>query len=99
MCSTRISRLPLDPILSAHTHLVSGHTHEGLADAIVLAMDETLGPDAPELDRINAAGAPTWPAMPESEALILWLRSHFPSRAGEILELARQYVEEGEFAA
>lgn len=88
----------LDPILSAHTHLVSGHPHQGLTAAIERAIAEVLGPDALEPNSIKAVGSPAWPAMPEDEALILWLRSQFPSRAGEILDLARQYVEEREFA-
>jgi hypothetical protein len=57
-------------------------------------MDEVLGPRAERLrPLIKANYRPAWAAIPQAEALVLWLRNNLPDFADEILDRARHYYQ------
>jgi len=82
----------IDGLLCAHTHLLPGGTEADMESAVNRAMDEVLGPRAERLrPLIKANYRPSWAAIPQAEALVLWLRNNLPDYAHEILDRARQY--------
>ena len=84
----------LDPLLCAHTHLLPAARNRDLVSAIDRAMDEVLGGNAQGLRAlIKANYRPSWAAIPEAEAAILWLRQNLPSCAEEIIARAHQYFQ------
>jgi hypothetical protein len=57
-------------------------------------MEEILGPGAGNLKLlIKANFRPSWAVMPMGESMALWLRSHLPDRADQLLERARQHYQ------
>jgi len=90
----------LEPLLCAHTEVISAHPNGNLKTALDRAIEEVLGAEAPEVRALlNADQHPGWPAMAEAEAFILNLRSRIPSRADEILARARRYEHTPEIAS
>jgi hypothetical protein len=82
----------VDALLRDHTHLISSADSEALESAIDRAMDERLGERAEEIRlRAKAERRTCWAELPDGEATILWLRSHLPDEAENIVRLARQY--------
>lgn len=71
----------LQPLIDAHTHLVSSGPAFG--SALTRAITTLLGPS------LDAVGGSI--PMPRAEALALWLRKAHPERAAEVLASARQY--------
>ncbi len=83
----------LDALLCSHTHLVPANSGN-LELAINRAMEEILGPGAGNLKLlIKANFRPSWAVMPMGESMALWLRSHLPDRADQLLERARQHYQ------
>jgi hypothetical protein len=84
----------LDPVLCAHTHLVSAGRNRDLDRAVGRAMDEVLGPNVQGLRAlIDAIYRPAWASMPDAETAILWLRNNLPEYAEDILMLAKHYYQ------
>jgi hypothetical protein len=82
----------LDALLCAHTHLLP--VDSALETAVNRAMDEVLGARVDGLRRlIQANYRPSWAAIPQAEALVLWLRNNLPGSADQIVELAQQYYQ------
>jgi hypothetical protein len=82
----------VDALLCTHTHLLP--LDGALEGALNRAMDEVLGSRVDGLRRlIQANHRPSWGAVPEAEALVLWLRNNLPGSADEILTRARQYYQ------
>jgi hypothetical protein len=80
----------IDALLCAHTHLVPTASNGGLKSAVRRAVDSVLGPDARE-SRPMRENKSCWPAVPEGEATLLWIRKNLPDRADEILARAREF--------
>jgi hypothetical protein len=84
----------VDALLCDHTRLIPTCEQDKLAGAISFAIDEVLGPEAPDLKPlIKANYRPAWAALPEAEGIILWLRNNLPRQADEILSLARHHYD------
>lgn len=82
----------VDPLLCAHTHVISNGDSARLEVAIDHAMREVL--DAAERGHAAAArGRRDWAMLPPAESAILWLRRNAPDRAGVVVARARQYFE------
>jgi hypothetical protein len=82
----------LDALLCAHTHLLP--VDSALETALNRAMDEVLGARVDGLRRlIQANYRPSWAAIPQAEALVLWLRNNLPGSADRIVDLAQQYYQ------
>jgi hypothetical protein len=82
----------LDPLLCAHTHLLSSGEDGHLESAINRSMDEVLGHRADGLRLLMKANyRPSWAVMPRGEAIIMWLRNNLPDHAEEIVAQAKQY--------
>jgi hypothetical protein len=80
----------LDGVLCAHTHLVSASASGDLDNAVNGAIDQVLGSRAQGLKLlIKANFRPSWAAIPQAEATVLWLRNNLPDYADEILARAR----------
>lgn len=81
----------VDALLATHTHLLPAGD-AALQRAVDRAMDEVLGPRANGVRELSDRHEhPAWPALPSSEAVILWLRANLPSYADEIVARARRY--------
>jgi hypothetical protein len=83
----------LDGVLCTHSTVVSSGNDVVLHQAISDAMAHTLGVDetAQILAHIVGGTPGKWGETPRGETMILQLRKHLPSRAGDILALARNY--------
>lgn len=82
----------VDPLLAEHSHVLSAEGTDAVS-TIELAMKTALGADAVEqLEWFRSTGRPAWPMLPETEALILWLRGRLPSHVDEILGQARTHL-------
>lgn len=82
----------VDPLLCAHTHVVSDDSAARLETAIDHAMREVL--DCSERRHAAAArGRRAWATLPPAESAILWLRRNAPDRVDDVLLRARQYFE------
>lgn len=82
----------VDPLLCAHTHLLP--VDQALQGALSRAMNEVLGSRVDGVRAlIKANYRPSWGELPNSEALILWLRNNLPGSAKDIVHLARQYYQ------
>jgi hypothetical protein len=82
----------LDPLLCAHTHLLSSGGDGHLETALQHALDDVLGSEfnsvAPTLrGKLRSA----WAQLPQAEATILWLRKNAPDRAEAVLASARRH--------
>jgi len=79
----------VDALLCAHTELLPAAS--GLAAAVDEALDEVLGRTVAASLRtaIGAGGPPASAALPRGEATILWLRTHLPDYAPDIVARAR----------
>jgi len=83
----------LDGILATHTHLIPAETNGHLEAALHRAMDEVLGGEADRIRRrIRAHQRACWAMMPAGERIALWLRTHLPEHAEEILRRARGHL-------
>lgn len=92
--SADFSAAALDAVLGTHTHLSPSPASADLGRAFDRAMDEVLGPQAPEVRLIGGESTRrSWPAMPQLEKMILWLRTHRPESAEMILNRAREHYE------
>jgi hypothetical protein len=81
----------VDALLANHTHLLPAGD-AALQRAVDRAMDEVLGPRADGVRELSDRhGRPAWPALPNAEAMILWLRAYLPAYADEIIGRARRY--------
>jgi hypothetical protein len=77
-------------LLCAHTHLIPGEHDGNLELAFQNALNDVLGPAAPDLKpRIRAGARESWAIMPNTESMILWIRQNLPERAAEIMARAR----------
>ena len=82
----------MDAVLTSHTRVLPGRANDELGRAVDRAMGEVLGSSAGRLKHlINARFRPSWAAVPRAEGMVLWLRSHLPQYAGQILNRARRY--------
>jgi hypothetical protein len=89
----------VDALLCDHTHLVPSGGDDALVSAVDRAMDECLGERAPGVrTRMEASRRPARAAMPQAEAMILWIREFLPQDADAILALARQYYSTAQVA-
>jgi len=80
----------VDALLCTHTHLLP--LDSALQHALDRAMDDVLGARLESLrPLIQTNHRPAWGAVPTAEALVLWLRSHLPESADQILTRAREY--------
>lgn len=85
----------VDPLLCAHSHLISSVDTAPVRNALARAMNELLGANFPERYPSSSVGhSERWPKLPTGERLILWVRSHMPDHAPKILTLARRYYQE-----
>lgn len=82
----------VDPLLCAHTHVVSNDDEERLEAAIDHAMREVLDSEQ-RRHAASARGRRAWAMLPPAESAILWLRRNAPDRAEDIVARARQYFE------
>ena len=81
----------IDAVLRTHTHLVPADDGQ-LQRAVHRAMDEVLGQHAEGVRRlVDTNDRPAWAAIPNAEAVILWLRNNLPAYADEILTRARRH--------
>jgi hypothetical protein len=79
-------------ILRCHTHLLPFGPDGNLAAALEQAMDEVLGVGARRLRKlVSSYFRPSWAAVPDAEAMVLWLRNSLPQYREQILERARRY--------
>lgn len=82
----------IDPLLCAHTHVVSNDGSSRLRAAIDHAMREVL--DCAERRRMaQLPGRKAWATLPPAESAILWLRKYAPERADDVIARARRYYE------
>lgn len=82
----------LDPLLCAHTHVISSDDEARLQTAIDHAMREVLD-CAERRHAASARGRRAWAMLPSAESTILWLRRNAPDRAEDIVARVRQYFE------
>jgi hypothetical protein len=81
----------VDGVLCTHTHLVPTDGGQ-LQRALDRALDDVLGRSAQDVRRlVETQQRPSWAAIPSGEAAILWLRSHLPAYADEIVARARRH--------
>jgi len=86
--------LPLDGVLSSHSHLVPAESDAALEIAIDRAMEEVLGGEAATLrPLIRASCRPCWAVMPTGNRVALWRRKNLPGRSEEILRLAQRHYQ------
>ena len=82
----------VDALLCAHTHLVPTGRNADLEAALTQATNDVLGARLAGLKPLMKRNfRPAWAALPNGEAMILWLRNNLPDRADEILDRARAY--------
>ena len=82
----------IDPLLCAHTHVVTNDGSSRLHEAIDHAMREVL--DCAERRRLaGSQGRKAWATLPPAESAILWLRKNAPDRANDVIARARRYYE------
>jgi hypothetical protein len=82
----------IDPLLCAHTHVVSNDRSSRMHTAIDHAMREVL--DCAERRRVaQSQGRKEWATLPPAESAILWLRTYAPERADDVIARARNYYE------
>lgn len=80
----------LNGVLCAHTHLLSARNDGALENAVNGAIEQVLGSRAAGLKLLIKANLrPSWAAIPQAEATVLWLRNNLPDYADEILARAR----------
>lgn len=90
----------VDPILCAHTHLVSTGENGDLETALNRALEDVLGTAAPLTARATDQRASSSAVIPRAESIILSLRNNLPEQAEEVLTRARQhYASEKRFRA
>lgn len=83
----------MDPLLCSHTHLLP--VDSALEEALDRAMNDVLGARVEGIRRlIQTNHRPAWGAIPQAEALVLWLRSNLPGSADRILARAREYYQQ-----
>ena len=80
----------VDALLCAHSHLLPSGRAGNLEDALVRAIDESLGAFGRKADPSRSL-RPAWAQLPRGEAIILWLRANVPERADDILARAKEY--------
>jgi hypothetical protein len=89
---TDLDMTAVNAVLAAHTHVLPCGAEGTLGDAVDRAMDDVLGARAESLKRvITTYFRPSLAAVPTAERMVLWLRSHLPQYAGQILSRARHY--------
>ena len=82
----------VDRILCAHSAVVPAVGGDRLAQAVSRAVDEVLGRRATDVKTLmKPKPQSSWPALPEGEAAVLWIRNHLPESAEEILRSARRF--------
>lgn len=82
----------IDPLLCAHTDVVSNVGSSRLRAAIDHAMRELL--DCAERRQMaQLPGRKAWATLPPAESAILRLRTYAPERANDVIARARQYYE------
>lgn len=80
----------MDALFRTHTHVVSTADEDGVAEALHQALERVVGPArTAEICREASAAAEASPGgLPETEAMIQWVRDNVPEQA-EILKVAR----------
>ena len=82
----------VDPLLCAHTDVVTNDVSSRLETAIDHATREVL--DCAERRRMAASqGRKAWANLPPAESALLWVRKHAPERANDVIARARRYYE------
>jgi len=82
----------VDPLLCAHTHLLSGGGDGGIEQALMSAIHETVGlPQLPH--HTSDLKRRKWATLPRGEAMILRLKMRDPVHADEILDRARAHYQ------
>ena len=85
----------VDAILCAHSHVVPTGHNGALDNSMNRALQEVFGSKLDGLRFLMKANfRPAWAAVPNAEAIILWLRRNLPDSATEVLALARRYYSE-----
>jgi DcmR-like sensory protein len=82
----------VDPLLCAHTHVISNDDEVRLQTAIDHAMREVLD-GSERRQAVSARGRRAWAMLPTAESTILWLRRNAPDRAEDIVARARLYFD------
>ncbi len=81
----------LDALLCAHTRVLPSDSNGDLISALNRAMHEVLGPNVETvIPPVEGQKRQAWAAMPKGEATIVWLRTHMPGKADEIISRAQQ---------
>jgi hypothetical protein len=84
----------LHSTIRSHSHLIPGHTHAEMEQAVSRAMDEVLGPAAAgHLRPLIQANLYPHADLPAGEATVLWLRSNLAPYADQVLLRARAHYE------
>jgi MEDS: MEthanogen/methylotroph, DcmR Sensory domain len=83
----------LDGVLTSHTHVIDTGAPGELGNAVMRALEETLGARADGLKQLMRSKnfRTAWAELPEGEATVLWLRRNLPDQADPVLARARQY--------
>lgn len=86
----------VEGLLCTHGAVLPTRGKAEMERAVERAMEEVLGARAGRLQTQAKAGShPTaWPALPDAEAVILWVRDHLPGQAEAILASARAHYDQ-----
>lgn len=85
----------VDAMLCAHTHFMPAGSNDGLRSSVERAIGDVLGTNVTTLASIKREHRSAWPAMPEGEAMILWVRQNLREHANDIFLRAREYYQAG----
>lgn len=80
---------PLQRMCSAHTHLLPGRNSAWLDEAVTRAANEVLEPQLAYMLHALAATQRPVTIMPQSQAVLLWLRENMPRTAEKVLARVR----------
>ncbi|HEX4333546.1 MAG TPA: MEDS domain-containing protein [Usitatibacter sp.] len=78
-------------VCCTHSHVIPANDYSAYGAAVNCAIAEVIGEiRGPLLNKLMSwQGAPT--LMPSSQALLLWVREHFPSKFEDVLAHAREH--------
>jgi len=100
LLSRRFDGQAVNAILRAHTHLLPFGPDGELQRALGRAMDDVLGTGAKRVrEVVGRYFRPCPAAVPDADAMVLWVRSNLPRHADQILARTRQYYRQTDAAA
>jgi hypothetical protein len=82
----------LQRVCSVHTHLLPGRASAWLNDAVTRATNEVLEPQLAYMLQALAAKQRRATLMPQSQAVLLWLKDNMPRTAEKVLARVRAGV-------